>query len=258
MLLLTTTLVGANYNERFEIALDFSQKYHAGTDQGKREDLINKLWQDLINDYPTDKAIANNYATFLIKNEHYSEAQELLEKALRYDADTKMLLENLNNIYVFQAQKAYQKVLKGSKLIKPKAKWSGLKKELKKNLDLAKTKQLDRSFEQVINQIENWRVSWEKQDLDSYLEFYASGYFADGFNGVQDWRLARKNSLYTPKFIRLILTDLKLEAISEGKVQASFFQNFCSSRFSDKVRKQLVWQFINQEWKIIAERAVKQ
>ncbi len=249
--------MSANYHERFAKALALSQNYPLGTEQGEREEFINKLWQSLIKDYPTDKAIANNYAAFLMKNERYSEAQKLLEQALRYDADTKMLLDNLNNIYAYQAQQAYQKVLKGSELIKPKAKWSGLKKGLKKNVDLAKVEQLEQSFEQVINQIENWRVSWEGQNLDAYLEFYAKGYYADGFNNAQDWRLARKNSLYTPKFIRLNLTDIVLEAIADDKVKARFYQDFRSSRFSDKVQKQLIWQYINQEWKIIGERAVK-
>lgn len=243
-----------NYVERFESVLKESQNMVA-TDLEKATE-VRQHWQSLLDDYPADKAVANNYAVFLMSLKKYEQAQTVIENALRYEAITKLLTDNLNKIYAFQAQKAYQTIFDDTKIVTPKGKWSAIQQSVEKDPDLAKVNALNHSLEKVANQVENWRVSWASQNLKSYLSFYKDGFIGKGVNSHKVWKAARKYSLKNPKFIKIILTNVKVVPITENLIQTEFLQNYHSNRFKDTIKKSLTWQRLQGEWKIVNERII--
>ena len=244
----------SGYVERFETILKASQSVVV-TDS-ERVKKINEQWQLLLADYPADKAVANNYAVFLMSINQYSDAQIVLEKALRYEASTKLLSENLNKVYAFQAQQAYQGVFDETNLTIPQGQWSTIQQKINKNLSLARVTALNNSMEKVANQIENWRASWADQNSNLYLSFYKNDFLGKGFKSHKSWRATREYSLKNPKFIKIVISNVTLFPMSETLIRAEFFQNYQSNRFKDTIKKSLTWQLLQGEWKIVNESII--
>lgn len=245
-----------SYEHRFSSVLKSSQTL---TIEGfaLEETTINKQWLDLLRDYPTDKSIANNYAVFLMKVGRYLEAKEVLEKALSYEADTKLLVDNINKVNVRQAQQAYKTVFSETEVSLPVGKWSAVKQTTSEdNIDLTKIYFLQLQIDSILNQVENWRFNWEKQDVNGYLDFYKMDYVPSNFTSNSDWKVSRKYSLTTPKFIKIDLLGLFVFPLTDGLMQVEFIQDYHSNKFKDKVKKILIWKLEKDKWKIINERVV--
>jgi hypothetical protein len=60
--------------------------------------------------------------------------------------------------------------------------------------------------------------------------------------------------LTAPEFIKVSISGLEMVRVRDNLVEATFFQNYRSDRFSDSVEKvfQLVWE--GGTWKILSER----
>ncbi len=243
-----------NYDSRFLSILEHSQ--NVGKNDATAIDRVDSQWQLFMQDYPLDKNIANNYAVFLIEVGLYTKAQNILEKALRYDSDTELLIDNLNQVHAFQAQKVYKQLFDETEVILPVGKWAGASENAVKEIKVAKVESKKSETDKVRNRLENWRASWTSQDLEGYLSFYKDGYFSHKFKTNQSWRASRKRSLRNPKFINIKITNLKIRSLGKGIVQTYFLQDYYSNRFKDKIGKKIIWKLIDGEWRIINERVV--
>ena len=56
-----------------------------------------------------------------------------------------------------------------------------------------------------------------------------------------------------PRYIRITLSELVVEASGENLATASFSQAYQSDTYSDEVRKSLTWGRVGESWKILAE-----
>ncbi|MEQ9210652.1 MAG: hypothetical protein RLN96_12605, partial [Pseudomonadales bacterium] len=67
------------------------------------------------------------------------------------------------------------------------------------------------------------------------------------------WARARRAPLSKPGPISVQVDNFSTTVINDDEVQVSFDQDYNSSNYSDRVRKQLVFTRENQTWKIIKE-----
>ncbi|KDN96666.1 tetratricopeptide repeat protein [Hydrogenovibrio marinus] len=240
-----------DYTARFTQAEQMAQ---SATKEGA--DKAIELWKGMLKDYPNDLAVSNNLAATLMKEKKYAEAQNYLESALNADPKIAIIMANLNDIYAYQAQLAYQSVFKPSEINYPKGKWVALTSETVKTPEKAQLEKAKKDMQRVLNRVENWRVAWSSKDVKSYLSFYDDSYHSDKFTNHKDWAKNRENSLKRPKYIKIHLNDVKVVPLANHTFQVSFVQNYDSNRFKDSVKKYLVWQEVGKSWKIIQEKVV--
>lgn len=111
---------------------------------------------------------------------------------------------------------------------------------------------------QLQQRIEAWRDSWEKQQANSYLNFYAADFTSQKGENKSQWT-ARKQQLFAlnqPHQIQ-INALLLLRYPSQGElVVAEFDQRYQRGSKIDVERKRLWWQQQQGEWLIIYEEVL--
>lgn len=202
------------------------------------------------------RAIENNIAVVLIKQQNYEGAKKRLDSALQADSQVATTLENLNQIYAYDAQKAYQRVFKDTPVHQPKTKWLFFdvkQANLPTDNVITDAKNAD-SVRLVKKSLEQWRQAWANQQVKNYLSFYDKSLFIPK-NGMSysTWEKSRYRSLQNPKFIKVFVDDIQITPISSTMIRARFLQRYHSDRFKDDVYKVLLWRKVDEQWKIIQE-----
>lgn len=222
-------------------------------------------------------ALENNLAVLLIKQKRFEEAEKRLDSALQADDLIAVTLQNLNEIYAYQAQKAYQQVFKKSFLQQPEGHWLDLEmpqlQARKKVLEVRnrtsaqltrpsvdKTENIDDSDSKGIAlQIEKWRRAWASQNALDYFQLYHKTEFIPG-NGINlaEWHQDRNHHIRTPNYIRLKIEQLQVVPVTEDFVRTQFIQHYQSNRISQKSLKALLWKKdADASWKIVQEVELK-
>ena len=242
-----------------------AEKFQTGLDEAQKGKLQNALtiWEELnqSGDLVPElkRALENNIAVIFIKQKRYEEAKKRLDLALQSDAQVATTLENLNQIYAYDAQKAYQRIFKDTPVNSPKADWLYFDiKHAKLPTDNVITDEKNADAVRLIKKsLEQWRQAWSNQNVKDYLSFYDK----DGFipkNGMsyKTWEKGRYRSLQNPKFIKLFFDDIQVTPISSTMIRTRFLQRYHSDRFKDDVYKVLLWQKNDDQWKIVQEVVV--
>jgi hypothetical protein len=228
-----------------------------------------KLSKNPNNSPELKRALENNLAVVLMRQKKYEQAQQRLDAALQADKQVARTLDNLNQIYAYQAQQAYKKVFEKTTVKQPKGELLFI--ELPGDVSVpketsvavvsetpAEQKPLSNALFEVTGLVEGWRQAWSSQDVDRYLSFYDPNEFQPK-NGMsyRSWEKSRYRNVRNPKYIRIYLDDLKLTELDGGEqVRADFEQRYESDRFRDTIHKFLVWQKDGGDWKIIREEVV--
>ena len=238
--------------EQFQSGLDAAQK-------GKLQNALT-IWEklnqsgDLIPELK--RALENNIAVVFIKQKRYEEAKKRLDSALRSDAQVATTLENLNQIYAYDAQRAYQRIFKETPVNSPKAEWLYFDvKHAKLPTDNVIIDEKNADAVRLIKKsLEQWRQAWSNQKVKDYLSFYDKNHFIPK-NGLsyKTWEKGRYRSLQNPKFIKLFFDDIQVTPISSTMIRTRFLQRYHSDRFKDNVYKVLLWQKNDTQWKIVQE-----
>ncbi|MGE4500876.1 MAG: tetratricopeptide repeat protein [Hydrogenovibrio sp.] len=236
------------YQARFEQAIQASQS-------GDMDGAI-QLLQGLLKDYPQDLAASNNLAAAYIKQHEYDKAQQVLESALNADPKIAALRKNLNQIYAYQAQQAYQSVFKKSEVDLPQGQWILSAGTELKTPEQAQLALVENNMKRVANRVESWRQAWVEQEVSRYLDYYSPDYTSDNYNNHQAWAKSRDRSLTRPSYIRIQLDDVQVVPLTPQTIQVTFWQAYESNTFKDRVRKKLVWQNQDDQWKIVQENVL--
>ncbi|RUM91209.1 MAG: hypothetical protein DSZ27_06925 [Thiomicrospira sp.] len=239
---------GDTYQAQFEQAAKASQA-------GNMEKTISIL-TSMLKTYPQDLAVSNNLAVAYIKKQQYKKAQQVLESALDGDPRIASLRENLNQIYAYQAQLAYQTVFDKTEITLPKGQWILSASSDLKTPEKSQLKQVERHMQTVADLVERWRAAWASQNISAYLGFYVSIYAPEGYKTHQAWANSRKGSLKRPSYIKIQLDKVQVVPLTPNTIQVTFWQAYESNTFKDKVRKKLVWQKQDQTWKIVQEDVI--
>lgn len=99
---------------------------------------------------------------------------------------------------------------------------------------------------------EVWASRWSDNDFIGYLSMYSRDFIGPNGENMSQWARARRAPLSKPGNIYVQVGNFNTTMINDD-VQISFDQNYNSSNYSDRVRKQLVLTAEEDGWKIIRE-----
>ena len=109
--------------------------------------------------------------------------------------------------------------------------------------------------EEIIN---NWENSWEEKNLEKYFSFYVDNYTSQYFEDHILWKEDRKK-----RIVDKIDIDIKIENLSitfqindYETATATFQQIYSSEQYSDSVKKEIIFQKDDNNWKIIGEKLI--
>ncbi len=122
-----------------------------------------------------------------------------------------------------------------------------------KKLPVSQKDYLNRARLDVTKVVEGWRQSWEKGDLDAYLEYYSFGAEQDKHLGVASIK-AHKQKLWSedpPVRVKLEKPEYSLE---ERGLRVSYAQEYVSQAgYKAKGRKVLILTPTAKGWRIVKE-----
>jgi len=112
--------------------------------------------------------------------------------------------------------------------------------------------------EAVLASLEVWRTAWQAQDLDAYFSAYASDYVPTGkYASLAAWKAYKKRVIANKSYIKVDLSDIKVELSEDGNVaHVRFNQAFHSNSYNGDDVKILKLEKRQQGWKIVREASI--
>ena len=111
--------------------------------------------------------------------------------------------------------------------------------------------------ELVVQTVQDWLRAWMKQDVESYLGFYAKQFRTPDNESRSKWEQTRRTRVSQPRKIEIRLSALKVQITDAENATAVFRQDYRSDSYRDSVIKELTFIKENGVWRIGQERAVK-
>ena len=90
--------------------------------------------------------------------------------------------------------------------------------------------------------------------MEAYIASYAPEFKPSRGLSSTAWEKGRRKRLSNPAFIKITLSDIRVDFREEGLAKVTFEQEYQSDTYSDKVNKEMTVKMINNEWLITRER----
>lgn len=254
--------------------------------QGKIDQAIS-IYQQLSKDYPGLPEPYNNLAALYAAQGDYHKARDALLNAINTHPSYAAAYENLGNIYSKMAIIAYNRALELDKQQKPvKLQLAYIDRlvtvpgrpVIENNPDIsapapaipappaektvhkvsrpapvAEPSSEHREAQKIIETLYAWSQAWSSQKPGDYLAFYAPDFRIPGNMSRKDWEQQRKQRVKNPRFIKIVIESPEVLFLDSTHARLSFYQDYHSDKFRDKIRKTLLLQKINTQWRIIEE-----
>ncbi|MBM2829369.1 MAG: hypothetical protein HW411_159 [Gammaproteobacteria bacterium] len=108
--------------------------------------------------------------------------------------------------------------------------------------------------ETIINTVNNWADAWSRQDVNTYLSYYADEFTPAGNLSRAAWVEQRQSRLRNPKFIKVSVIKPVILMHGNEHAQVNFLQSYKSDTLDDTINKTLLMQKLNNQWLIIQEQ----
>ena len=102
--------------------------------------------------------------------------------------------------------------------------------------------------------IKNWANAWSAQDVDSYLAKYGQEFIPPKRMSRKEWEQDRRRRLRRPSFIKITLSDVKINLHGKDYAEIKFTQAYQSDTYGDKVKKEILMRKVSETWLITQER----
>ena len=112
-------------------------------------------------------------------------------------------------------------------------------------------------FAGVESSLNNWAKAWSSQDVDLYLERYSDEFLPPKGLSREVWESQRKIRLASPDYIKVNLSDIKINYHEVNFADIEFIQNYQSNTYTDTVKKSLSMQNVEGDWLIVAEKVIE-
>ncbi len=106
----------------------------------------------------------------------------------------------------------------------------------------------------VEESIKNWANAWSAQDLEKYLASYGKDFVPPKGLSRAAWEKERRIRLRKPRFIKVTLSDMKINLHGKDYAEIRFSQSYQADTYSDKVRKEILMRKVEGKWLITQER----
>ncbi len=101
-----------------------------------------------------------------------------------------------------------------------------------------------------------WSAAWSAQAANMYLSFYHKQYKPSNGMSLNGWMQSRRYRLKKPRWIKIALSDFKVEKNTGKQAIVNFKQSYQSNSFSDISKKQMVLLYTNDGWRIFREKSL--
>jgi len=104
----------------------------------------------------------------------------------------------------------------------------------------------------VTSRLLAWASAWSSKVAERYFEFYGTDFKPETMTR-EVWRTQRTRRLATREPIAVSLSDIKVTAVGDGKIETRFQQRYESGAVVDQGEKVLLWQQAGSQWFIVSE-----
>src|SRR6266568_1138081 len=109
--------------------------------------------------------------------------------------------------------------------------------------------------EEVLQTVLAWAGAWSKQNVESYLAFYAQDFKTPKGEARSEWEAARRQRISSPKRIEVAVESPKVTLKDQNNAVVSFRQTYRSDNLNIRSSKTLVMVRNEGRWLIQQERA---
>jgi len=109
--------------------------------------------------------------------------------------------------------------------------------------------------EEVLQTVLAWAGAWSKQNVESYLAFYAQDFKTPKGEARSEWEAARRQRISSPKKIEVAVESPKVTLKDQNNAVVSFRQAYRSDNLNIRSSKTLVLVRNEGRWLIQQERA---
>lgn len=114
--------------------------------------------------------------------------------------------------------------------------------------ELAKNR---RAVEASLN---NWANAWSAQDVNTYISSYGREFSPPKNLSRSAWEKERRKRLLRPSFIKVTLSNVKINLHGKDYAEIRFTQGYQSDTYRDKVKKEILMRKVDGKWLITHER----
>ena len=112
--------------------------------------------------------------------------------------------------------------------------------------------------EALLNELEAWRLHWQQQDTDRYLQHYSRDFFTQNMD-LAKWSAEKRRIQQRKVNVSINLSDVSVFRNPDPHrkmVVVNFNQDYRADSFSHEMRKRQYWELEDGHWKILYEGAV--
>ncbi len=231
----------------------------------------------------------NNLAVVYAASGDYDKAEEALRMAINTHPSYATAHENLGDIYAKMASQAYNNALKldsnnqetkeklsmisdlisapgPAVVVAQKTEVTSDKTKIKSEPALAKfepepTTILEPPFDkeaarkEVRTAVNSWANAWSAKDVDNYVKSYSAKFVPPNKLSRSKWQEQRRIRLSKPRYIKVILDNVRIEILSQDLAMVRFVQTYQSDSYKDQVNKQLLLNKVDGAWLISKEES---
>lgn len=105
---------------------------------------------------------------------------------------------------------------------------------------------------ELLNALEAWRVDWQRQDVDAYLDHYNESFLKSAGRG---WVDSKRRNISQKNWIRVQLSDINLFMYPASDLAVvNFTQDYDSDKHKDTTRKRFYLKLDQGRWRIALEK----
>src|SRR6266581_1491111 len=113
----------------------------------------------------------------------------------------------------------------------------------------------DGSGDEVLQTVLAWAGAWSKQNVETYLAFYAQDFKTPKGEARSEWEAVRRQRISSPKRIEVAVESPKVTLKDQNNAVVSFRQTYRSDNLNIRSSKTLVMVRSEGRWLIQQERA---
>jgi adhesin transport system outer membrane protein len=105
--------------------------------------------------------------------------------------------------------------------------------------------------------VEKWIAAWNKKDINGYFAAYSDAFVPALDLKRAQWETLRKKRVSKQGGISTVLKNITPTRCDSQTSEVSFTQEYGSDDYRDSVKKTLVMEYVNGQWKIVRETVTK-
>jgi tetratricopeptide (TPR) repeat protein len=108
---------------------------------------------------------------------------------------------------------------------------------------------------EVKTAVNNWAQAWSAKDADAYVKSYSAKFVPPNKLSRSRWQAQRRVRLSKPRYIKVLLDNIRIEILSQDLALVRFVQTYQSDNYKDQVNKQLLLNKVDGVWLISKEES---